>query len=855
MFAMMAVETREYNGGRVTGQKGGQLEWHFMLPGRGRLPLPGSTNDGGRAAEAEERAVSREAATLSGTKSVGMAPWSCRGSRSRKLMKVHQTSTRTVTPACTCDVDKKRRCASVSSCIPQVARIVQIDLLPERSASLFHWLSLLLPQLNPESSMMATAPVPSGVAHTQPPHAEVQGSPHGRFFLHSTQLSQVLDKYDTCFANITAMTKVLAQKKEALPDLLTAFCEASTTIEVLFDHELQLSARFFHFWFNVFSAMVTPLLFVSRTGHFHCGVCATGPRVPRVLPRGHQHDAQPRVYHGHLRRLGSRVRVDESSKLGPTDETGSDKHGWLPIPKPWQFGLNHGLESLEEMDSEKEEADWVDTWKEHPGTEDSVDNERPEPSSPFKRSMRQRPLPRKEHEQLLTSTKCEMFPFQRRLMGTMDASGEAGVPPLHMCLQPAQPFMRPHDGIDFAHLGICSCLKAINAEIVDAQSAGYGDIADEVHIKGWLMIGHGLQHVCGMQLIEGMVKEDIRWDVLQNKRGVLDTVVLWCLVGMAAILFAAGSPRKDITHLGLRPHLDGAAQPQPHSPLPALYLTAAGSVVNDVLSSAKGRGGTHVAFAARGPQGSRRHMDPVQRIGVRVLSSTGVNEEMEVCGEAEVQETAEAEEGCGEVKDGRWQAASMTRDAVVFFAGCGDGMHHAMADEPKTRKQWAAAHPVTVAVNSMPAQDTVLPAQSNMECAPSLSPTNQSSVNTGLVTRSSKSTLPRETVDILERKMAKLKVVRGALEEEVEVRQAHQETEGQLNGVAVGLRVIVKDSVKEVVYLSNNRTAECKLGILGANSQSVLTLVKAKYLLPCSLFWPVLTCVAEPEQLQCQVQQ
>ncbi|KAJ6620255.1 hypothetical protein B0H10DRAFT_2163535 [Mycena sp. CBHHK59/15] len=222
--------------------------------------------------------------------------------------------------------------------------------------------------------------------------------------------------------------------------------------------------------------------------------------------------------------LGSHVRVDESGELGPTDETGDDEHGWLPIPNPRRFGPNHGLESSSEMDSEKEEADWVDIWKERPGTEDSVDNERPGPSSPFKRSMRQRPSPREEPEQPSTSTKRETFPFRRRLTGTTDAGGEAGVPPPHMRLQPTQPFVRPHDGIDFAHLGV----------------RGYGDIADGVRIKGWLMIGRGLRHVRGMQLIEGMAKEDIRWDVLQNERGTLDTIVLWCLVGVAAILLAAG---------------------------------------------------------------------------------------------------------------------------------------------------------------------------------------------------------------------------------------------------------------------------------------------------------------------------
>ncbi|KAJ6630825.1 kinesin motor domain-containing protein [Mycena sp. CBHHK59/15] len=79
----------------------------------------------------------------------------------------------------------------------------------------------------------------------------------------------------------------------------------------------------------------------------------------------------------------------------------------------------------------------------------------------------------------------------------------------------------------------------------------------------------------------------------------------------------------------------------------------------------------------------------------------------------------------------------------------------------------------------------------------------------------------KETVDVLENKTAELKVVQGALEEEVVVRQAHQETEGRLNGVTVGLRVIVKDSVKDVGGLFDK--LERKAAILNANSQAVLT--------------------------------
>jgi kinesin family protein 11 len=56
----------------------------------------------------------------------------------------------------------------------------------------------------------------------------------------------------------------------------------------------------------------------------------------------------------------------------------------------------------------------------------------------------------------------------------------------------------------------------------------------------------------------------------------------------------------------------------------------------------------------------------------------------------------------------------------------------------------------------------------------------------------------REAEDVLDRKHVELKQAQGALEEETVVRQAHQETEGKLNGVALGLKVVVRDSVKDV---------------------------------------------------------
>jgi kinesin family protein 11 len=56
----------------------------------------------------------------------------------------------------------------------------------------------------------------------------------------------------------------------------------------------------------------------------------------------------------------------------------------------------------------------------------------------------------------------------------------------------------------------------------------------------------------------------------------------------------------------------------------------------------------------------------------------------------------------------------------------------------------------------------------------------------------------KEMAQVLDRKQVELELVQGALEEETVVRQAHQETEGRLNDVALGLKTVVRDSVKDV---------------------------------------------------------
>jgi len=77
-------------------------------------------------------------------------------------------------------------------------------------------------------------------------------------------------------------------------------------------------------------------------------------------------------------------------------------------------------------------------------------------------------------------------------------------------------------------------------QIKDAQQQSYDDIANGRNIRGWLIVGRGLRHLPGVQIIEGRAKEDIRWDVLQNERNLLDKIVLWTVVCIIAVLLGAG---------------------------------------------------------------------------------------------------------------------------------------------------------------------------------------------------------------------------------------------------------------------------------------------------------------------------
>jgi hypothetical protein len=243
--------------------------------------------------------------------------------------------------------------------------------------------------------------------------------------------------------------------------------------------------------------------------------------------------------------LGSQVIVEKSGQLGPGSGLNSVAFS-TTIPDPRRFGPNYGIESSDATEVDEhgmrhaQEGDilddeWVDLTKDAPMDFDS-DFNGPPPAGPSSFMRR----PKKEP---VSAARRETFPLRR------DGNTEPeSLPPPHLRLQPSQPFVRPQDGLNFDDLGHVyaditqwrSRLKVINAEIGDAQGESYNDIADGARIKGWLMVGRGLRFLPGIQLIEGRAKEDIRWDVLQNERSILDTLVLWAVVAVIVVFLAAG---------------------------------------------------------------------------------------------------------------------------------------------------------------------------------------------------------------------------------------------------------------------------------------------------------------------------
>jgi hypothetical protein len=294
--------------------------------------------------------------------------------------------------------------------------------------------------------------------------------------------------------------------------------------------------------------------------------------------------------------VGGRISVDRNGQLGPSGEEGGSRTSWIPDPRLYgpnwgaepfngegiselpgaeyvdehgvkrsanrtnsetlrAFGENTTMSPGGEWRSDAEDPiesetmhngfsndeGWVDLEKENgPGRDfDSDFNGLPPSSGPSK--LRRRPLV--PGAEAVPSTRRETFPLRRDR-----DKGLPPIPPPHLRLQHSQPFVRPLDGLNFNDLGHVyediinwrSQLKAINSQILDTQKQSYDDIAEGRNIRGWLIVGRGLRHLPGVQIIEGRAKEDIRWDVLQNERTVLDRMVFWTVVCIIAVLLAVG---------------------------------------------------------------------------------------------------------------------------------------------------------------------------------------------------------------------------------------------------------------------------------------------------------------------------
>ena len=241
--------------------------------------------------------------------------------------------------------------------------------------------------------------------------------------------------------------------------------------------------------------------------------------------------------------LGSHVTVEKSGELGPA----AGKGDWLPpIPDPRLFGPNYGPAVYDEMSvnehgvvsiPEEIDAEWVDL-SAYPADDDTRFNGLPSGQAASSSFIHQPRVPKPDPPM----KRRESFPL--RYDNYQDPED---LPPPHLRLQPSQPFVRPLDGLGFDALSHVytditqwrSRLKIINAEIAETQHNSYDDIASGTNITGWLLVGRGLRFIPGVELIEGRAKEDIRWDVLQNERSLLDSIVMWTVIIAVIIAMAA----------------------------------------------------------------------------------------------------------------------------------------------------------------------------------------------------------------------------------------------------------------------------------------------------------------------------
>ncbi|KAG6873836.1 hypothetical protein C0995_010448 [Termitomyces sp. Mi166 len=240
-----------------------------------------------------------------------------------------------------------------------------------------------------------------------------------------------------------------------------------------------------------------------------------------------------------------RLSISSPEKFGqfrPSSSVAPEENFPMSIPDPRRFGPNYAVDDsmidevhefgvMPQQYDDHIDNEWVDLG------DQALQQMESEPNGPIPGPSTSRRRPKKE--ETISSARRETFPLRR---------DSTPVQPPHLRLQPVQPFVRPLDGLNFDDLGHVyaditqwrSRLKAINTEIAEAQNESYNDIADGARIKGWLMVGRGLRHIPGIQLIEGRAKEDIRWDVLQNERSPLDVLVFWAIVVIVIVLLGVG---------------------------------------------------------------------------------------------------------------------------------------------------------------------------------------------------------------------------------------------------------------------------------------------------------------------------
>ncbi|TDL28546.1 hypothetical protein BD410DRAFT_759887 [Rickenella mellea] len=243
--------------------------------------------------------------------------------------------------------------------------------------------------------------------------------------------------------------------------------------------------------------------------------------------------------------LGSRLAVNKGGELSSLPSS----------PDPRMYGPNHGTEPSSADPDTSRVASTSSPWgrfSQDPSTplrgpSSSAYYDSPSPGRQESAAAVEDEdigaVPRVRHADPAPPEHRETFAMRTNGHGEPETTQ---LPP-HLRLQPQQPFVRPISGLDHDDLGDVysdirewrSRLKAINADIMDAQNDCYNDIADGVRIKGWLITGRGVRFLPGIQMIEGRSKEDVRWDELQHEGGQMAKISFWIVVAVTAVILGA----------------------------------------------------------------------------------------------------------------------------------------------------------------------------------------------------------------------------------------------------------------------------------------------------------------------------